>query len=89
MVKKIDEFNAGDRIGVTLLDNHVHFLIGDIETENINDTIKWLVYENLDKKQEKTDGFHGLRNYGVTCLHFKKNGLWQNTAQKISRVHTH
>jgi ATP-dependent Clp protease protease subunit len=53
MVKKIDEFNAVDRIGVTLLDNHVHFLLGDISTENINETIKWIVYENLDKKQTK------------------------------------
>ena len=54
MVKKIDEFNATDRIGVTLLDNHVHFLIGEISTENINEAIKWIVYENLDKKQVKT-----------------------------------
>ena len=27
-VKKIDEFNASDRIGVKLLENSIHFLTG-------------------------------------------------------------
>jgi ATP-dependent Clp protease, protease subunit len=49
-VKKIDEFNAHDRIGVKLLENSVHFLVGDIDEDNINECIKWLVYENLDSK---------------------------------------
>lgn len=49
-MKKIDEFNAHDRIGVKLLENSVHFLVGDIDEDNINECIKWLVYENLDSK---------------------------------------
>ena len=49
-MKKIDDFNASDRIGVKLLENSVHFLTGEIEEENINECIKWLVYENLDSK---------------------------------------
>ena len=53
MSKKIEEFNAEDRIGVKLLENHTHFLIGEINTETINETIKWIVYENIDKKPEK------------------------------------
>jgi len=52
-VKKIDDFNAQDRINNKLLDNGVHFLLGEIEDGNISETIKWIVYENLDKKQEK------------------------------------
>ena len=51
-MKKIDEFNAGDRIGVKLLDNSVHFLIGEITEENVNECIKWIVYENLDAKEK-------------------------------------
>jgi len=51
-VKKIDEFNAGDRIGVKLLDNSVHFLTGEITQENVNECIKWIVYENLDAKEK-------------------------------------
>jgi ATP-dependent Clp protease protease subunit len=52
ILKKIDEFNAGDRIGVKLLDNSVHFLTGEITEENVNECIKWIVYENLDSKEK-------------------------------------
>jgi ATP-dependent Clp protease protease subunit len=52
--RKIEEFNADDRIDITLLKNSVFFLTGDIEEENIAKCIKWITYENLDTKQEKT-----------------------------------
>jgi ATP-dependent Clp protease protease subunit len=52
ILKKIDEFNASDRIGVKLLDNSVHFLTGEITEENVNECIKWIVYENLDAKEK-------------------------------------
>lgn len=51
-VKKIDDFNANDRIDVKLLENSVHFLVGEIDEENVNECIKWLVYENLDSKDK-------------------------------------
>ena len=51
-VKKIDEFNASDRIGVKLLENNVHFLVGEIAEENIADCIKWITYENFDSKDK-------------------------------------
>jgi ATP-dependent Clp protease protease subunit len=51
-VKKIDEFNASDRIGIKLLENSVHFLTGEITEENVNECIKWLVYENLEAKEK-------------------------------------
>lgn len=53
-MKKIDEFNAQDRIDVKLLESSVHFLVGDIEEENVNECIKWLVFENLNPKSDKT-----------------------------------
>jgi ATP-dependent Clp protease protease subunit len=43
----IDFVPAEERIGVHLLDNHVHFLYGDIEEENIMKAIQWITYENL------------------------------------------
>jgi ATP-dependent Clp protease protease subunit len=49
-VKKIDDFNASDKIDVKLLENSVHFLVGEITEDNVNECIKWLVYENLDAK---------------------------------------
>jgi ATP-dependent Clp protease protease subunit len=52
--KKIEEFNAEDRIDITLLKNSVFFLTGDIEEENVSKCIKWITYENLDTKAEKT-----------------------------------
>jgi ATP-dependent Clp protease, protease subunit len=51
-VKKIDEFNASDRIGIKLLENSVHFLTGEITEENVNECIKWLIYENLEAKEK-------------------------------------
>lgn len=54
MTKKFEDFSASDRIDVSLLQAHTHFLVGDIEEENINNCIKWLVYENLDTHRPKT-----------------------------------
>jgi ATP-dependent Clp protease protease subunit len=51
--KKIEEFNAEDRIDIKLLENSVFFLTGEIAEENIAKCIKWLTYENLDTKAEK------------------------------------
>ena len=51
-VKKIDEFNASDRVDLKLLENSVHFLSGEITDENINDCIKWIVYENFDTREK-------------------------------------
>jgi ATP-dependent Clp protease protease subunit len=52
-VKKIDDFNAEDRIDIKLLENSIFFLSGEIEEENINSCIKWITYENLVNKQDK------------------------------------
>lgn len=52
ILKKIDDFNAQDRIGVKLLENSVHFLTGEISEENVDDAIQWIVYENLDSKEK-------------------------------------
>lgn len=51
-MKKHEDFTAEDRIDVKLLDNHTHFLVGEIEEENINKCIKWITYENLDSKEK-------------------------------------
>jgi len=53
-VKKFDDFNAEDRIEVKLLESSTHFLTGEIGEENITDCIKWITYENLDRRETKT-----------------------------------
>ncbi len=52
-MKKIDGFNALDRIHVTLLENNNYFLIGDIEESNVNDCIKWIMYSNISLKNDQ------------------------------------
>lgn len=51
--KKLEYFGAEDRIGVKLLDESTHFLIGEIAEENVNNCIKWIVSENLNYKSDK------------------------------------
>lgn len=54
LVKKFDDFNAEDRIGVKLLESSTHFLNGEIVEENVLDCIKWITYENLERREPKT-----------------------------------
>jgi ATP-dependent Clp protease protease subunit len=51
--KKLDDFNAQDRQGIKFQDAGVHFLIGEIDEENINECVKWLAYENIDPKADR------------------------------------
>ncbi len=52
-VKKLEEFIAEDRIDLKLLENHTHFINGEISEESVGAAIKWLIYENLDTSKEK------------------------------------
>lgn len=52
-VKKLEDFIAEDRIDLKLLENHTHFLNGEIDEDSVGDTIRWLIYENLDTSKEK------------------------------------
>ena len=45
--KDMDFISASDRISSSLLDNHIHFIYGDIEEANTLDAIHWITYENL------------------------------------------
>lgn len=52
--KELDiDFSASEKIELALLNNHVHFLTGDIEEENISAAVKWIVYENLNPSPNK------------------------------------
>jgi ATP-dependent Clp protease protease subunit len=48
--KKLDDsvIDAEDIIGLGLLKNHTHFLMGEIDDENVEKAIRWLLYENMD-----------------------------------------
>lgn len=51
---KTADFNVQDRIDSKLFDNHIHFLTGEIEQENVDAAIKWIVSENLDLRPQRT-----------------------------------
>lgn len=53
--QKPEGLGAEDVIGLKLLDNHTFILNGDIEPENIDAAIRWLIYENTsDDEKELT-----------------------------------
>ncbi len=52
-VKKLEEFNAEDRIDLKLLENSTYLLNGEIDEDSVGDAVKWLIYENLDVSKEK------------------------------------
>lgn len=48
-----DILPADDKIGLGLLNNHIHFLTGEVDEINIEETIRWIVYENLSPRPDK------------------------------------
>lgn len=52
-MKKLDEFNAEDRIDLKLLENSTYFLNGEITEESVAPAVKWLISENIDTSKEK------------------------------------
>jgi ATP-dependent Clp protease protease subunit len=53
VAKRLDDFNAQDRISAKFQEAGVHFLIGEIDEDNINEAIKWLAYENIDSRDDR------------------------------------
>ena len=56
--------NAEEKIELSFLDNHTHFLTGDIEEDNIRKAIQWIAYENMTRyDSEKTLTLY-INSYG-------------------------
>jgi ATP-dependent Clp protease protease subunit len=54
MVKKLEEFNAEDRVDIKLLENSTFYLYGEIDEDSVAKVIKWILYENFHHKDTKT-----------------------------------
>ena len=52
-MRKLEDFNAEDRIDLKLLENSTYFLNGEISEESAAACTKWLIYENLETSKEK------------------------------------
>lgn len=87
MVKKTDEYlNSEERIEKRLLDNSIHFLTGDIEEENISECIKWIVFENIEKKQDKVLTLYINSTGGDLYQAFALIDVMKNTAIPIRTI---
>lgn len=54
MVKKLEEFNADDRVDVKLLENSTFYFYGEVDEDSVAKVIKWILYENFHHKDTKT-----------------------------------
>jgi len=54
MPTNYEQFTASDQIDKNLLDNDIHYLHGDIASENVGDAIKCILSANLHKKPKRT-----------------------------------
>lgn len=80
------DFSATEKIELGLLNNHVHFLCGDIEEENISDAIKWIVYENLNVKQDKVLTLYINSNGGYLSDAFALIDIMRNSTIPIRTI---
>ena len=53
VAKRLDDFNAQDRISAKFQEAGIYFLTGEINEDNINEAIKWLAYENIDAREDR------------------------------------
>ncbi len=53
-MKKYENYSADERAEVSLFDNDVHYLNGEIEAENVSKAIKWILSANLSRKPKRT-----------------------------------
>ena len=52
-MKKNENYSAEERAEVSLFDNDIHYLNGEITEENIAKAIKWILSANLQKKPKR------------------------------------
>ena len=52
--KTDDIITVEDKIELGFLENHVHFINGDINEESVGKVIRWIVYENLKSEEPLT-----------------------------------
>jgi len=86
MSKQNDLFSASDAIERHLLDNDIHYLNGDITSENIGETIKWILAANLHKKPKRTLKLY-VNTYGGDLYEcFALIDIMKNSYHNISTI---
>ena len=86
MASKFENFTSEDRIEVSLLDNDVHYLYGDIAEENTAQAIKWILHSNLKKKPKRTLTLY-INSYGGDVYQmFALIDIMKNSYHHISTI---
>lgn len=86
MPTKYDNWTATDAVDKSLLDNDIHYLYGDIDSENIAGTIKWILSANLVKKPKRTLKLY-INTYGGDLYEaFALCDVMRNSYHNISTV---
>lgn len=83
---KTNDFNVQERIDSKLFDNHIHFLTGEIEQENVDATIKWIVSENLDMRNQKVLTLYVNSSGGDLYNAFALIDTMRNSHHKIRTI---
>ena len=52
-MKRYENHSAEDRADISLFDNDIHYLNGELNEENIAKAIKWILTANLQKKPKR------------------------------------
>ena len=50
---KYDSWNSSDAVDRSLLDNDIHYLNGEINSDNVSEAIKWILSANLTKNRKE------------------------------------
>lgn len=56
--------SAEEKIDLSFLDNHTHFLTGDIDEANIKKAIQWIAYENMGRFDHEKQLTLYINSYG-------------------------
>ena len=86
MSKQNEFFSDADAIDRNLLDNDIHYLTGEITSENVSETIKWIISANLVKKPKRTLQLYINTPGGDLYEMFALIDLMKNSYHNISTI---
>lgn len=61
-----DQLPVAERIDGALLTNHIHFLVGEITENSIEEAMRWILYENLDENKKTLNLYINSRGGSLT-----------------------
>lgn len=85
-MKKYEQYTADDRVDISLQDNDIFYLNGEISEENISKCIKWILSSNLSKKPKRTLKLYVNTTGGDLYETFALVDIMKNSYHHISTI---